>query len=88
VERAAERNGAATQPRVMDDHRFAVYDARVLRCSCGATMLATHPAALRHPVDVCDDDAIALHAAWCAELQLADFTDGQPATHAIERGLH
>ncbi len=56
------------------EHHFVVYDARVVRCSCGATLLATDPAVLRAPADSCDIDTIAMHAAWCEKLELGDFS--------------
>ena len=55
------------------EHRFVVYDARVVRCSCGATILATDPAVLRAAVEHCDVDVIAAHTAWCEELGLSEF---------------
>jgi hypothetical protein len=84
VEPPSERNGTSVEPRAVGDHRFAIYDARLVRCSCGAMMLATDPVALQQPVDTCDDDAIALHAAWCAELLLTDFGEQQPTANGVE----
>lgn len=54
-------------------HRLAVYPARIVRCSCGAAILATDPEALRGPVTDLADDVLSLHAAWCEELEVADF---------------
>ena len=62
-------------------HHLVVYQARLVRCSCGATILATDPAALRAPVGVFDHDALELHTSWCEELELADFVAQSNSTN-------
>jgi hypothetical protein len=63
-------------------HRLAVYPARVVRCSCGAAILATEPEALRGPVTDLADEVLTLHAAWCEELEVDDFATSEAVAPA------
>ena len=54
-------------------HQLAVYPARIVRCTCGAAILATDPEALRGPVAELAGEVLSLHASWCEELEVDDF---------------
>jgi predicted short-subunit dehydrogenase-like oxidoreductase (DUF2520 family) len=91
VEPLDARGDRPTEAIAAEEHHLVVYEARLVRCSCGATLLATDPAALSAPVDECDDETIELHASWCEDLDLGDFVgraesnDGIAAVTTTER---
>jgi hypothetical protein len=83
VEPVHARGDRSVESTAAGEHHLVVYQARLVRCSCGATILATDPAALRAPVDACDDDTIALHTSWCEQLDLGDFVGRSGSTDRI-----
>jgi hypothetical protein len=74
VEPVDARAGRALAADTSAEHHLVVFPARVVRCSCGTTIVATDPAVFRAPAGTSDDDSIAMHAAWCAELDLGDVS--------------